>query len=90
MAGSTGQLIPSTQVLLQDRFSIGIKTSKQARIVSTETGKDVQLGEAGELLVRGPQVNIHCLTSLNLKLRFKEVTLPAHKNTELYDTVSVI
>jgi len=40
VAGSTGQLIPSTQ----------------ARIVSTETGKDVQLGEAGELLVKGPQV----------------------------------
>jgi len=40
LPGSTGQLIPSTQ----------------ARIVSTETGEDVPLGEAGELLVRGPQV----------------------------------
>jgi len=40
LPGSTGQLIPSTQ----------------ARIVSTETGEDVPLGEPGELLVRGPQV----------------------------------
>ena len=30
----------------------------KARIVSTETGKDVELGEAGELLVRGPQVKV--------------------------------
>ena len=26
--------------------------------MSTETGKDVELGEAGELLVRGPQVKV--------------------------------
>ena len=64
VAGSTGQLIPSTQVYLNDknnfnRFqTIIISFYSQARIVSTETGKDVQLGEAGELLVKGPQVKI--------------------------------
>ena len=45
-----------------------ITSNFKARIVSTETGKDVQLGEAGELLVKGPQVQIR--TSL-LCFRFK-------------------
>ena len=35
--------------------------------MSTKTGKDVELGEAGELLVRGPQVQI--LWYLHLLLR---------------------
>ena len=49
----------------------------KARIVNTETGKDAELGEAGELLVRGPQVQI--LTSLYC-LRFKGFSSTEEKN----------
>ena len=66
LPGSTGQLIPSTQVCTKvqihrkyKQYSIyKSKDKEQARIVSTETGEDVPLGEAGELLVKGPQVTL--------------------------------
>ena len=51
--GSTGQLIPSTQVARSLGSTVGCP---QARIVDLETGEDVALGGEGELLIRGPQV----------------------------------
>ena len=80
VAGSTGQLIPSTQVQLQSDSKLFQTSNFKARIVSTETGKDVQLGEAGELLVRGPQVQIITITIVSDSKGFHQLK----KQTEQY------
>ena len=59
MTTDPGEMSSSRCPTPHTQSSGSLTNNIQARIVSIDTGEDVGEGEAGELLIRGPQVE-HC------------------------------